>query len=93
MEGRGDKMKPKFENVVIIEDTHDLHGTKIKISDKNMFTEPMPLANAEEWETILTNRKIPYVLAQVETTLPDPVRFAKGYALFVDPQYLESSDE
>lgn len=84
--------KAQFENVVIIEDTHSLLGTKIKIADKNMFTEPMPIKEAEEWEEILTNKRIPYVLAQIETTLPDPVRFVKGYSLFVDQSYVQSEE-
>lgn len=85
--------KLKFENIVIIEDSHKLYGTKINIADKYMYTMPMPLIDAEEWETILTNRKIPYVLAQIETTLTDPMRFSKGYALFVELQDKDKYDK
>lgn len=75
-----------FVNVVIIEDTHSLLGKKegIKIHDKNCFLEPVDIQTAEEWEYILRSKRVPYVLAEVETVLPDPVRYKRGYAIFTE---------
>lgn len=71
-----------FDNVVVIEDSHSLLGSKIKIDESNMYTDLMSIAEIEEIEDRLIQNETPYVLAQVETVLSDPLRYARGYVLF-----------
>jgi hypothetical protein len=78
-----------FENVKIIKDSHDLLGKEILIKDSFVFLEPTDIQTAEDFEENLERCKIPYVLAQVETTLPDPYRYKRGYAIFVQVTYLD----
>lgn len=78
----------QFRNVKIIEDKSQ---QPIKIAEGHLFAGPMRIQEAEEWEARLEATQTPYVLAEAETSLPvdngqedAPVRFARGYFLFVN---------
>lgn len=78
----------QFRNVKIIE--NKAQNEQIKITEGHLFAGPMKIQEAEEWEARLEATRTPYVLAEAETSLPidngqeeAPVRFARGYFLFV----------
>lgn len=88
------EVKAKYEEVVIIEDTHQLLGKTIKIQEGHLFVGPLNIQEAEDWEKRLNRIKEPYVLAQAETTIPmkhvtkenpsfSDLRLTRGYFLFV----------
>lgn len=57
----------KLENVKIIEDRHNLLGTKIKtITECRMYTPVMDIQAIEEWEDRLDFLGIPYILVAVD---------------------------
>lgn len=75
----------QYKNVKIIFDSHKLLGVDIFIREMDAFTDPMNINDIEEVEYNLEKRKIPYVLAQVETTMRDDndnQRYKRGYVLF-----------
>ncbi len=77
----------QYKNVKIIQDSHKLLGTKIFIREMDAFTDPMSMGDIEEVEIGLERKKIPYVLAEVETTMGDEKgehRYKRGYMLFTE---------
>lgn len=77
----------QYKNVKIIADSHKLLGVKIFIREMDAFTDPMTMAEVEEVESGLERKRIPYVLAQVETTMFDEGgegRYKRGYMLFTE---------
>lgn len=81
----------QFRNIKIIEDK--AQNLPIKIAEGHLFAGPMKIQEAEEWEERLEQNKTPYILAEAETSLPvdngqeeAPVRFARGYFLFVSDE-------
>lgn len=70
-----------FRNVVIIEKTG-----KLPMTNNTLFCGPMSMLDIEYYEDRLIKDNKPYILAQVECTITDPVlRYIKGYCLFVKP--------
>lgn len=83
----------QYKNVKIIFDSHELLGVQIFIREMDAFTDPMSIKDIEEIEYNLEKRKIPYVLAQVETTMRDDddnQRYKRGYVLFTQNTGLRS---
>lgn len=77
----------QYKNVKVIEDTHKLLNKKIFIKEMHAFTDPMNIVDTEEVENSLSKNGVPYVLAQVETTMTDESgnkRYKKGYVLFTE---------
>lgn len=75
----------RFENIKVITDSHGfLQKKEIQFKEAYCFLEPTDIQTAEEFEEYLIRNKTPYVLAQCETTLPDPTRYVRGYAIFVE---------
>jgi hypothetical protein len=82
----------RFDRVKIIEDASGGEYLKsIKISKNYLFVGPVNIQAAEYWEEKLLERKVPYVLAQFETTISDNEpgqedvrqRYARGYGIFI----------
>lgn len=68
-----------YSEVVIIEG-----DTSIKMTRSNsLFSPTRDMHYIEQWEDLLAKRKVPYLLVQCVTTEDDPIRFSRGYVIFV----------
>ena len=101
MKTENTKVKLPFEHVKIIEDRSQGELNKsIKIDKRCLFVGPTDIQDVEYWEEKLAQRKVPYVLAQFETTVTDNVhgtdeliqRYARGYGIFICQDDLDESE-
>lgn len=74
----------KFTNVKIIEGNECLKTGSVVINENSMLFEPIrDMHEIEDWERRLIKIGVKYVLAQVEVTLENPLRYSRGYVIFV----------